>query len=168
MVLETPGLLHNSLGDPYSVKLVYPTLYGSLDVGIPFFTVSFPSAKEKLAKKVREGARFFIYVTSPVRRVIGLAEAMGPAEYRGDDSPSRPWVVPMEWTIGPKAIGVSFKDIGLTVKARPGDSVYAVPAETGKRLTRALRKLGDLDQEEVARLRTRFGLGPSKQERLAR
>lgn len=166
--VETPGLLHNSLGDPYSIKLVYPTFYGSLDVEIPFFTVSFPAAKERLAKKVQAGAKFFIYVTSPVRRVIGLAEAMGPAEYRGDDSPSRPWVVPMEWTIGPKLDGVSLKDIGLAVKARPGDSVYAIPTAIARRLSRALRRLSDLNQEEVARLRTRLGLGSAKQDRLAR
>ncbi|MGI6666095.1 MAG: hypothetical protein ACOX5Q_01395 [Bacillota bacterium] len=52
---ETPGLVHNSLGDPYSIKLVYPTFYRSLDVGIPYCTVSFPSGKERLAKQVQEG-----------------------------------------------------------------------------------------------------------------
>jgi hypothetical protein len=158
---ETPGLVHNSLGDPYSIKLVYPTFYRSLDVGIPYCTVSFPSGKERLAKQIQEGTLFFIYVTSPVRRVIGLAQAMGPAEYRGDVTPSRPWVVPMEWIIGPKADGVSFAEIGLEVRGRPGDSVYAIPVDAAVRLMEALRLLCDLDEAGVARLRSRFGLDAS-------
>jgi hypothetical protein len=160
---ETPGLLHNSLGEPYSIKLVYPTFYRSLDVGIPYCTISFPAGKEGLAKQVQEGTQFFIYVTSPVRRVIGLARAMGPAEYRGEVTPSRPWVIPMEWLIGPKAGGVSLAETGLEVRARPGDSVYAVPEDNAVRLMDALRLLRDLDEAELARLRSRLELDASRQ-----
>jgi hypothetical protein len=159
---ETPGLLHNSLGEPYSIKLVYPTFFRSLDVGIPYCTVSFPAGKERLAKQVREGTLFFIYITSPVRKVIGLAQAMGPAEFRGDVTPSRPWVIPMEWMIGPKAGGVSLSDVGLEVHARPGDSVYAIPEDAAKRLAEALVPLPDLDEAEVNRLRGRFGLDTAR------
>lgn len=153
---ETPGLLHNSLGEPYSIKLVYPAFFRSLDVGIPYCTISFPAGKERLARQVREGTLFFIYVTSPVRKVIGLAQALGPAEFRGDVTPARPWVVPMEWVIGPKAGGVSMAEVGLEVRARPGDSVYAIPTNAAVRLMEALRPLPDLDEAEVDRLRSRF------------
>lgn len=160
---ETPGVLHNSLGELFSIKLVCPTFFRCLDIAIPYCTVSFPSSKEWLAKQVREGMHFFIYVTSPVRKVIGLARALGPAEFRGDVTPSRPWVVPMEWVIGPKASGVTFSEAGIAVRSRPGDTVYAIPEDVAKRLVDALIPLPDLDEAEVARLRSRFGVGEGRE-----
>lgn len=153
---ETVGVFHNQLGEPYSIKLVYPGFYHALDVGIPYCTIGFPNHKEKLAKLVEQGTLFFVYITSPVRRVIGLAQAMGSAEYRGDVDARRPWVVTLEWVIGPKADGVSFADVGLEVRARAGDSVYSIPVSVAASLMERLRSLCDLDQVEVARLRERF------------
>jgi hypothetical protein len=153
---ETPGVVHNRLGDPYSIKLVYPAFYQSLDVGIPYCTIGFPTSKERLARKVQKGTNFFIYITTPVRRVIGLARAMGPAEYRGDVDPMRPFVVTLEWMVGPKADGVSFADVGLEIRARTGDSVYAIPPEIGVEFVERLQGLCDLDQAEVESLRERY------------
>jgi hypothetical protein len=69
----------------------------------------------------------------------------------------------MEWLIGPKAGGVSLAETGLEVRARPGDSVYAVPEDNAVRLMDALRLLRDLDEAELARLRSRLELDASRQ-----
>lgn len=154
---ETPGVVHNRLGEPYSIKLVYPGFYRTLDVGIPYCTVGFPNNKAKLAKGIKQDNLFFVYITSPVRRVIGLAQAMGAAEYRGDVDPERPWVATLEWLVGPKADGVSFADVGLEIRARTGDSVYAIPADIAAEFVDRLNTLCDLDQAGVFALRERFG-----------
>lgn len=155
---ESPLVRHNQLGDVYSIKLVYPGFYMSLTPRGLTATVGFPLSKEKLAKKVQPGHLFFIYVTSPERRVIGLAQAASSAVFAPEKDYRRPWQVDLVWVLGPKMPGVQFTDIGLQVKSRVGDSTYSITDEVAAALVDRLQDMPGLSAMELAKQKERYQL----------
>ena len=153
---ESPLIRHNHLGESYSIKLVYPGFYLSINHRDLTSMIGFPLAKEKLAKKVQPGHLFFIYVTSPERRVIGLAQAVSAAMFTPERDYRRPWTVDLVWVLGPKMPGIQFTDIGLQIKARVGDSTYSITDEVAAVLIDRLQDMASLSQMELARQRERY------------
>ena len=155
---EALFISHNRLGRLYTIKLVYPDFYLGLDLGSQSCWVGFPTAKERLAKQVESGHCFFVYVTAPERRVIGAAQAMGPARYEPQRDYQRPWQVELAWLIGPKTPGLKFQDIGLQVKSRVGDSCYSVTEEVASVIVERLSEMEDLGASELERKQRRYGM----------
>lgn len=155
-VEETPLLRHNQLGEPYSIKLVYPGFYLGIKIGDATCTVGFPAIKERLAKRVQPGHLFFIYVTSPERRIIGMAQASEPAQYMPELDQKRPWSLTLAWVIGPKSQGVRFTDIGLQVKARVGDSTYSITDDVAAAIIGCLQDMDDLSEDELRKAKERY------------
>lgn len=155
---ESPLVRHNQLGDTYSIKLVYPGFYLGMSTRELTTTIGFPLSKERLAKRVLPGHLFFIYVTSPERKVIGLAQASGHAVFEPEQDFRRPWSVQLVWLIGPKSPGVGFADIGLQVKARIGDTTYAITDEVAAALIDRLQDMADLSSLELSRLKEKYRL----------
>lgn len=153
---ETPLIRHNQLGEVYSVKLVYPGFYLAMMPNGLTTVVGFPVTKERLAKRVTPGHMFFIYVTSPERRIIGMAQATGPAEFAPEKDFKRPWSVDLAWVIGPKMPGVQFTEIGLQIKARVGDSTYSITDEVASAIIERLQDMDDLGSVELSRLKERY------------
>ena len=156
-VLEETSLIrHNQLGETYSVKLVYPGFYLAMRHEDTTCTVGFPAVKERLAKRITPGHLFFIYVTSPERRLIGMAQASGPAEFAPERDFKRPWALDLHWVIGPKSPGVQFSDIGLQVKARVGDSTYSITEEVAAAIIERLQGMDDLGPAELEKQKERY------------
>lgn len=156
VIEETPLLRHNQVGEPYSIKLVYPGFYLGMEAGDATCTVGFPAIKERLAKRVQIGHLLFIYVTSPERRIIGMAQASGPAEFLPERDPKRPWSLTLAWVIGPKSPGVKFADIGLQVKARVGDSTYSITDEVAAAIIARLQDMEELGPAELEKAKERY------------
>lgn len=155
---ESPLIRHNQLGETYSIKLVYPGFYLGMSTRELTTTIGFPLSKERLAKRVQPGHLFFIYVTSPERKVIGLAQSTGHAVFTPEQDFKRPWSVQLAWLIGPKSPGVGFADIGLQVKARIGDTTYSITDEVAAALIDRLQDMSDLSSLELSRLKDRYRL----------
>lgn len=153
---ETPLVRHNRLGERYSIKLVYPGFYLTMTHGADTCAVGFPTMKEKLAKRAKPGHLFFIYVTSPEQRIIGLAQVLGPAEFLPERDFKRPWVLDLAWVLGPKIPGVRFSEIGLRVKARIGDSIYGITDGVAGALTEKLGDMAALDQCGLERQKEKY------------
>jgi len=155
---ESPLIRHNQLGETYTIKLVYPGFYLGMSTRELTTTIGFPLSKERLAKRVTPGHLFFIYVTSPERRVIGLAQATGHAAFTPEQDFKRPWSVQLAWLIGPKSPGVGFADIGLQIKARIGDTTYSITDEVAAALIDRLQDMNDLSSLELSRLKEKYRL----------
>lgn len=152
----SPALAHNRLGEPYSIRLVHPSFLLTLEPGGPTCTVDFPAAKERLAKKIWFQHLFFIYLTSPERRVIGMAQPATPVEFVPERNPRRPWVLELAWVIGPKSPGVQFCDVGLELRPRIGDNLCPIAEETAAAFIDRLNGMADLDAKELARLKLKY------------
>lgn len=148
---ESPSVKHNSVGAPYSVKLVYPGFYNEIDIDSKGFVVGFPKSKRRLAKQIETGHLFFMYVTSPEKWIIGLGRVLTPAREIGAGEGKRPFEVPLEWVIGPKSVGVRFVDVDLVVRPRIGDSLYALDVKDGLRIIARLRELPDVTRGDLDR-----------------
>jgi hypothetical protein len=118
--------------------------------------VGFPTSKERLAKRVPPGHLFFVYVTSPERRVIGMGQVAGPAEFSPEKDFKRPWSISLAWVIGPKMPGLQFSDIGLQIKARVGDSTYSISDEVAAAIIDRLQDMEDIGSTELGRLKERY------------
>ncbi len=153
---ETPLIRHNQIGETYSIKLVYPGFYLTMRPGDTTCSVGFPAIKERLAKRITPGHLFFLYVTSPERRIIGMAQAAGPAEFAPERDFKRPWSLELAWVIGPKSPGVQFTDIGLQVKARVGDSTYSITEEVAAAIIERLQDMADLRPADLAKQQDRY------------
>lgn len=153
---EKPAVRHNQLGETYSVKLVYPSFYHGISAGEAMCSVGFPSTKEKLAKRIPVGHMFFIYVTSPERRIIGLTRAFGPATFAPERDFRRPWLLDLLWVLGPRTPGVRLAEVGLHVKPRVGDSTYAVADEAASAIIEKLEDMPCLEREELQKQRERY------------
>jgi len=141
--LETPLVRHNVPGDLYSVVIVPLEFVRGIELGHPF-QLGFSLYKERAAKKITRGHHVFVYVKSPLRLVIGLAQATGPAFFAPEVDVKYLWRVPCEWLIGPKSKGVSLKEIVPTLKQRIGDALYGVTEDLAERFIQALREQDDL------------------------
>lgn len=118
--------------------------------------IGFPLTKEKLAKKVQPGHLFFIYVTSPERSIIGMGQAGSHAVFSPETDYKRPWIVELVWVIGPKTPGVRFADIGLQVRARVGDTTYAITGEVASAIIDRLQDMGNFSSADLARQKERY------------
>lgn len=134
----------------YSIKVIYPGIYHHLDEPL---RAGFPKNRRSLARRVAKGSHMFIYVTSPEKWIIGMAEVTGPAEADLGANPKWPYVVPLRWEIGPKAIGVKFSDVGIDIRPRIGDTLYALGTDKAEEIKALLRQKPDLTAQDVARLR---------------
>ncbi len=155
---EAPLILHNRLGRAYTIKLVYPGFYLSVNHGQVKFQIAFPLKKENLAKTVAPGHLFFVYVTSPVRRIIGLGRAMRHASFEPERDYRNPWSLDMTWLIQPKMPGVGFADIGLDVAPRVGDSTYSINEEVAAAIIRRLERMDDMTPADLALIKDRYRL----------
>ncbi|MDF0727080.1 hypothetical protein PY093_10160 [Cytobacillus sp. S13-E01] len=127
--------------DEFMIKLVYPGIFNYINNP----TAGFPKNRKKIAQELKPGQYMFLYVTSPEKKIIGLTKVvseMNVTEGRW------PYSVDLEWVINPKP-GVKFSDVGLDIRPRPGDTLYALSEEKAQELIDTLNKQIDLDQSTL-------------------
>ncbi|EJY54822.1 GerA spore germination protein [Alicyclobacillus hesperidum URH17-3-68] len=131
------------------IKVVYPGIY--IDIHNP--VAGYPRNRRTLAMQHTEGQEMAVYVTSPQKVIIGVARVTGPCKHV--PSSHWPYHVPIEWTIGPKP-GITFKEAGLDIRPRVGDTLFSVNQASMQRIKDLLSTQADLDDGTLKLLAKRF------------
>lgn len=138
--------------DDYMIKLVYTGIYAKIKDGNST-VIGFPKNRRKLAEQISVGQKMFIYVTSPVKKIIGLMRVVKGIE----ESTGRwPYIITLNWEIGPKQ-GIGFADIGLQIRPRVGDTLYAITNEKAKEIIDLLNEQQDLPKSTIDFLASEYG-----------
>mgnify|MGYP005748398815 CR=1 FL=1 len=122
----------------YMVKIMYDELLKRLDNP----TIGFPNSNDgKLhAEKICVNEFIFIYVTSPIQRVIGMAKVVDSYFIANN---RWPYQVPVDWVISPKNPGVMLKDVEINYRPQRGDSEFWISSNSAKKLIDMLQKQYD-------------------------
>jgi hypothetical protein len=134
----------------YVIKLVYPGIYLEIDKPI----AAFPKNRLKIAKKIEPGSFMFIYVTSPEKKIIGLTRVLDSVKEM--ENSRWPYYLPLEWVIGPKSMGVTFKDVDLNIRPRVGDTIFSIPTSKAMEIIDTLKNQQDLDSSTTKLLISRY------------
>ncbi len=126
----------NTVSD-YMIKVFYPGLY--CEIKEP--KSGFPKNRRKTAEQITPGQYIFVYLTSPVKKVIGLTKVISPLKEVGGQWP---YSFDLEWVIGPKK-GFTFKELGLDIRPRIGDTLYGFTNDKAEEIIEKLNEQADLD-----------------------
>lgn len=132
----------NNTVDDYMIKLFFPGIYGHLDNP----TAGFPKNRRGVSEKLYPGQYMFIYVTSPVKKIVGLAKVVSTVK---ENPGSRwPYYVELEMVIKPRA-GVTLSECGLDIRPRPGDTLYSISKNKANEIIDKLKSQDELDQSTL-------------------
>lgn len=134
--------------DDYMIKLVYTGVYAKIKEDGHSLLIGFPKNRRKLAEQISVGQKMFIYVTSPVKKIIGLMKVVKEVEECKDPESRWPYIITLEWEVGPKQ-GIAFTDVGLDIRPRVGDTLYAITGEKAKEITDKLQEQPDLSKSTI-------------------
>jgi hypothetical protein len=141
--------------DDYMIKLVYTGVYSKIK-GNTSLEIGFPKNRKKLAENISVGQKMFVYVTSPVKKIIGLMTVSRAMQTSKDPNGRWPYNIELTWEIGPKQ-GVSFNDIGLPIRPRVGDTLYSIDIDKANEIIKQLKKQDDLSESNIDFLSNEYG-----------
>ncbi|MEQ6377425.1 hypothetical protein RZN25_11410 [Bacillaceae bacterium S4-13-56] len=128
----------------WNVKLGYPdVILKSIDNP----GIGFPKNKQPLANKVKPGTKVFIYLTHPVKRIIGYGEVSSAMKTVHGDR--WPYQFDVDWIVGPCFPGVSFKDVDLDIRPRPGDTNFKIHPKDARNVIDQLKKQRRITQDDI-------------------
>ncbi len=131
--------------DDFMIKIVYTGIYPKIHGDTPI-EIGFPKNRKKLAQDISVGQKMFVYVTSPVKKIIGLMAVIEGMHESSD--PRWPYNITLKWEIGPKQ-GVSFSDAGLPIRPRIGDTLYSIDIARARNLIDLLNQQSDLTEDNI-------------------
>ena len=134
--------LRNNTVDDYMIKLFYPGLYCQKDKPI----AGFPKNRRGIAQKIYPGQYMFTYVTSPIKKIIGLTKVI--STVKNNPESRWPYYVELEWVIKPRN-GITFNECGLDIRPRPGDTLYSINEDKAKEIISKLENQKDLDDSTI-------------------
>lgn len=141
--------------DDYMIKLVYTGVYSKIKRNTSL-EIGFPKNRKKLAENISVGQKMFVYVTSPVKKIIGLMTVSRAMQTSKDPNGRWPYNIELTWEIGPKQ-GVSFNDIGLPIRPRVGDTLYSIDIDKANEIIKQLKKQDDLSESNIDFLSNEYG-----------
>jgi hypothetical protein len=130
---------------PYIIKIVYPGFYKC--VGKP--TLGFPTHRKSLATHIQIGQKCFVYVTSPIKKVIALVEIV--SSMKITTSPRWPFDFDVKFIIPPKQ-GISLNDIEIEQRLRPGDTMIHISNQKALEIISKLNSQPELTSEQIDKL----------------
>lgn len=125
----------------YMIKVFYPGLYCEGDQP----TSGFPKNRKKTSEQITPGQYMFAYLTSPVKKIIGLTKVTSSMK---QVSGQWPYSVDLEWVIGPKQ-GFTFNELGLDIRPRVGDTLYGLTDDKADEIIKKLKQQPDLDTQTL-------------------
>ncbi|WEK54568.1 MAG: hypothetical protein P0Y55_00355 [Candidatus Cohnella colombiensis] len=125
----------------YMIKIVYPGIFARVDK----LNAGFPNNRKKVALQLTKGQFMFLYVTSPEKKIMGLARVASECKQIGG---RWPYSVDLEWVIHPKP-GISLTEAGLDIRPRVGDTLFSITDEKAHQIFAALNSQDDLDSNTL-------------------
>ncbi|MEX1030282.1 MAG: hypothetical protein WDZ91_09615 [Paenibacillaceae bacterium] len=132
----------------YMIKLVYPGIFTSIDN----LKAGFPNNRRKVAMQLKKGQFMFIYVTSPEKKIMGLASVASDCKLV---SGRWPYSVDLEWVIRPKP-GITLSETGLDIRPRIGDTLFSITDEKAQEIITAINSQDDLDERTLKYLAEKY------------
>lgn len=126
----------NNSGD-YMIKILYPDM-SSLWLG-DNPGVSFAENEKKLAEEIQVGQYMFIYITSPINKIIGIGKVTSSMQ---NVKGKLPYTIPFEWVIKPTS-GISFKEVGLDIRLKIGDTLFSINKRKADIIIEKLKSMPD-------------------------
>ncbi|NNU78755.1 hypothetical protein [Clostridium estertheticum] len=137
--IDDKGWKRNSSGD-YMIKILYPDIFLNANRNNP--SAGFPRTRKKLSQEIQVGQLMFIYVTNPIKKIIGMGRVTSIMQ---DNVGSKwPFTIPFEWVIKPKS-GISFKEAGVDIRVRVGDTLFSLDKNKADIILDKLKSQPDLD-----------------------
>lgn len=128
--------------DKYMIKVVYPGIYTYKRNPV----AGFPKNRKKIVEEIHPGQYMFIYVTSPVKKIIGLVEVT--SDMKEIEDAKWPYLVDLKWVVGPKQ-GVSFKELDLDIRPRIGDTLYSLNEQKALEVKKILENQETIDDKTL-------------------
>lgn len=136
----------HQVGSAYGLKILYSDWPRKASE-----RVAFPKNRYNIAKSMRPGMLCLIYLTHPIKRIVTATKITGTIEAGAKQWPNQeqefprwPYVVPHEQIMGFKE-GLTFKEAGLDLRPRPGDTYFKLDKETFEKIAAALQVQPDYD-----------------------
>ena len=148
-VLDERGWKRNSSGD-YMIKIFYPGIFSLNHRNKPI--AGFPKNRKKLSKEIKVGQYMFIYVTSPIKKIIGLGKVISIMQTVVGNWP---YAVPFEWVIKPKS-GISFEEAGIDIRVRVGDTLFSLDKDKADKIIEKLCSQLDMSDSTMDYLNDNF------------
>jgi hypothetical protein len=131
--------------EDWMIKLVYPGIYTQKYAP----TAGFPQNRRKTVAQIKPGQFMFLYATTPIKRIIGLAKVTSSMKIINLTENRWPYSVDLEWVIGPKLDGVTLAQAGLDIRPRPGDTLYGISEDVAQEIIRLLKLQEDLTPDQL-------------------
>lgn len=147
-IIQNDSWKNNNI-DKYMIKLVYPGIFSIINDPV----AGFPKKKRKIAEQINQGQYMFIYVTSPIKRIIGLTKVK--SKLKENLESDWPYYVDLEWVIKPRE-GVAFNDCGLYIRPRAGDTLYSITESVAKDIINKLNMQKELDNNTLINYANEF------------
>ncbi len=142
--LDESDFQTNVISD-YMIKLVYPRVYEKFLKG-ETIEIGFPKNRGKLLTETKAGQNVFLYVASPVKKIIGLGVITNGFIETGTER--WPNGIEIKMKIGPKR-GLTFNDVNLPIRPRPGDTIFSISKSKAYEIIAALNSQEDLSVDNV-------------------
>lgn len=150
IINDDSSVWRNNTVDDYMIKLVFPGIYCNIDKP----TAAFPKNRRKIAEQLYPGQYMFMYVTSPVKKIIALAKVTSACK---ENPGSRwPYYVDLEWVIKPRTGLTLNEDCGLDIRPRPGDTLYSLSKDKANEIINKLKSQKELDENTLEYLANEY------------
>ncbi|MBS4032026.1 MAG: hypothetical protein KGZ63_11510 [Clostridiales bacterium] len=142
-----------ALGSGYGLKVLYADWVNRTE------RLAFPKNRKTVAESMTPGTNCLIYLTSPIKRIVGATTITGTVEDGKKNWPDQaeifarwPYVVPHELITPKLKTGLTLKEAGIDFRPRPGDTFKAIDKDTFDKILAILETQDDYDWEQFLRL----------------
>ncbi len=132
----------------YIIKILYPGFYKRISNPI----IGFPPNRHSLAKQLSIGQNFFIYLTSPEKKIVALVEITSNMR----TVPGRwPYEFDVKFIINPKP-GITLQSAGINFRPRIGDTHIPINNQDANHVINLLESQPDLTPSQLTTLKNQY------------
>ena len=142
-----------SISSGYGLKVLYADWVKRME------RLAFPKNRRTVAVNMQPGTKCLLYLTSPIKRIVGATIITGTVEDGEKKWPDHakefarwPYVVPHELITPTLKTGLTLEEAGIDFRPRPGDTFKALNKETFDEILALLVEQDEYDWEQFLSL----------------